>query len=178
MEDSGIVALFWKRDERAIHEFENKYKKLCHTVALGITGSRESAEECVSDTSLRLWNSIPPEKPVSLKAYAVKIVRNLAISVFRAEHAVKRSAVMVELDECESETAVIDEGGELKEILDDFLETLDRTSARVFLRRYLFSEQVKKIAADLGMSENKVSKILMKTRKNLREYLAERGVSV
>ena len=178
MEDSGIIALFWKRDERAISEFENKYKKLCHTVAYGITGNHGSAEECVSDTSLRMWNSIPPEKPVSLKAYAVKIVRNLAISVFRAEHAVKRSAVMVELEECESETAVIDEGGELKEILDDFLETLDRTSARVFLRRYLFSEQVKKIAADLGMSENKVSKILMKTRKNLREYLAERGISV
>ena len=56
MEDSGIITLFWKRDERAISEFENKYKKLCHTVALGITGSRESAEECVSDTSLRLWN--------------------------------------------------------------------------------------------------------------------------
>ena len=178
MEDSGIIALFWKRDERAISEFENKYKKLCHTVAYGITGNHGSAEECVSDTSLRMWNSIPPEKPVSLKAYAVKIVRNLAISVFRAEHAAKRSAVMVELEECESETAVIDEGGELKEILDDFLETLDRTSARVFLRRYLFSEQVKKIAADLGISENKVSKILMKTRKNLREYLAERGISV
>lgn len=178
MEDSGIITLFWKRDERAISEFENKYKKLCHTVALGITGSRESAEECVSDTSLRLWNSIPPEKPVSLKAYAVKIVRNLAISVFRAEHAVKRSAVMVELEECESETAVIDDGGELKEILNDFLETLDKTSARVFLRRYLFSEQVKNIAADLGISENKVSKILMKTRSNLKKYLAERGVSV
>ena len=178
MEDSGIIALFWKRDERAISEFENKYKKLCHTVAYGITGNHGSAEKCVSDTSLRMWNSIPPEKPVSLKAYAVKIVRNLAISVFRAEHAMKRSAVMVELEECESETAVIDEGGELKEILDDFLEKLDRTSARVFLRRYLFSEQVKKIAADLGMSENKVSKILMKTRKNLREYLAERGISV
>ena len=90
----------------------------------------------------------------------------------------KRSAVMVELEECESETAVIDEGGELKEILDDFLETLDKTSARVFLRRYLFSEQVKKIAADLGISENKVSKILMKTRSNLKKYLAERGISV
>ncbi len=178
MEDSGIVALFRKRDERAIHEFENKYKKLCHTVALGITGSQESAEECVNDTSLRLWNSIPPEKPVSLKAYAVKIVRNLAISVFRAEHAAKRSAVIVELEECESETALIDEDSDLKEILNDFLGTLDKTSARVFLRRYLFSEQVKKIAADLGMSENKVSKILMKTRSGLRKYLEERGVSV
>ena len=39
MEDSGIIALFWKRDERAISEFENKYKKLCHTVAYGITGN-------------------------------------------------------------------------------------------------------------------------------------------
>ncbi len=108
----------------------------------------------------------------------MKIVRNIAISVFRAEHALKRSAVIVELEECESETALIDEDSDLKEILNDFLETLDKTSARVFLRRYLFSEQVKKIAADLGISENKVSKILMKTRSNLKKYLVERGISV
>ena len=178
MEDSGIVALFWNREERAINEFNNKYGRLCFSMAKNITGSDESAEECLSDLTMRLWKSIPPEKPGSLKAFALRIIRNIAISVFRSEHAKKRSAIIVELEECESETAVLDENQELSEILNDFLETLDAMSAKIFLKRYLYSEQVKKIAEDMGIRENRVSKSLMKTREKLRNFLAERGVEV
>ena len=178
MEDSGIVALFWNREERAINEFNNKYGRLCFSMAKNITGSDESAEECLSDLTMRLWTSIPPERPGSLKAFALRIIRNIAISVFRSEHAKKRSAVIVELEECESETAVFGEDQDLTALLNEFLETLDRESAKVFLKRYLYSEPVKTIAADMGVRENRVSKILMKTREKLKVFLAERGVDV
>ena len=103
--------------------------------ARNITGDEGSAEECLSDLCLRLWNSIPPERPRSLKAYALKIIRNLALNVYRREHTSKRSAVFVELEDCEGEMAVGHEQSELPGLLNGFLDTLETTDAKIFLRR-------------------------------------------
>ena len=178
MDDRKIVALFWQRDERAIMEFECEYKRLCLTIARESTGSPETAEECYNDTCLRLWNAIPPEKPRSLKAYAIKIVRNLALSRYEKEHTAKRSAILVELDETLSEELPDLETGEITAIINEFLSIIEPNEAKIFVRRYFYSEAVGDIAKVYGIKENKVSKILLKTRKTLRTYLAERGIHV
>lgn len=178
MDDGKIVALFWKRDERAILEFESGYKRLCMKIAREITGSMETAEECYNDTCLRLWNAIPPEKPLSLKNYAAKIVRNLALSRYEKEHTAKRSAILVELDETLSDELPDWETGEITEIINEFLGTIELNDAKIFIRRYFYAEAVGEIAKYFDIKENKASKSLMKTRKRLRTYLAERGVHV
>ncbi|MGN1128401.1 MAG: RNA polymerase sigma factor, partial [Candidatus Flemingiibacterium sp.] len=98
MEDAKIVALFWQRDERAITEFEQAHKRLCLSVARDITGDASDAEECFADTCLAVWNSIPPEKPESLRAYALRICKNFALNLVKAKSRQKRSAILVELD--------------------------------------------------------------------------------
>ena len=178
MDDPKIISLFWERDESAISEFEVRYRRLCLMTARNITGDEGSAEECLSDLCLRLWNSIPPERPRSLKAYALKIIRNLALNVYRREHTSKRSAVFVELEDCEGEMAVGHEQSELPGLLNGFLDTLETTDAKIFLRRYLYSQAVNEIAKSLGMTPNKVSKILSRTRESLRNYLAKEGVYI
>ena len=50
MDDSKIIDLYWRRDERAIEETDSKYGAYCHAVSMNILGVREDAEECVSDT--------------------------------------------------------------------------------------------------------------------------------
>ena len=178
LDDSRIISLFWKRDESAISGFEAKYKRLCLMTARNITGDDGSAEECLSDLCLKLWNSIPPERPDSLKAYALKIIRNLALNVYRREHTSKRSAVFVELEDCEGELAVGHEASELPGLLNAFLGTLEPVEAKMFLNRYLLAKQVNEIAKSLGISPNKVSKILAKTRGRLKEYLTKEGVYI
>lgn len=180
MEDCDIIKLFFARNEDAITEFGLKYKKLCSSVAYGITGTRENTEECYSDLCMKLWNAIPPENPQSLKAYAVRIIRNISLNLIKREGAAKRRALLVELDECEAETAIHggEDGTELKELIEDFLSTLDKESARIFLMRYLYAVRVKDIAAKIGINENRVSKSLGKTRAALKKYLEERGVNV
>lgn len=170
-----IISLLFERDERGLAEFETKYRKLCLIAAENITGDAGSAEECHSDLLLRLWNSIPPERPDSLKFYALKIIRNLALNVIRRNNAKKRSAILVELDDCEP--AAVDEN-ELSELLDRFLETLDRTDAKIFLRRYIYCVSVNEIAASLGTKPNRISKNLAKTREKLRKFLAEEGYAL
>ena len=63
MDDSKIIDLYWRRDERAIEETDSKYGAYCRAVSMNIIGVREDAEECVNDTYARAWNAMPPERP-------------------------------------------------------------------------------------------------------------------
>ena len=69
MEDVKIVELYWQRDEGAIRETDSKYGAFCQRIAMNILGSFEDCEECVSDTYGRCWDTMPPQRPVSLRAY-------------------------------------------------------------------------------------------------------------
>ena len=79
MEDAAIIGLYWARDERAITASDEKYGKLCRALSQNILDSREDAEECVNDTWQRAWDTMPPQRPGSLRAYLAKITRNLSI---------------------------------------------------------------------------------------------------
>ena len=80
MEDRDIVALFLVRDEAAIGECEKKYGSLCLHVALRILGSPQDAEECVSDTWLRIWDAIPPADPRRLRTDSLCYCGNRKVS--------------------------------------------------------------------------------------------------
>lgn len=178
MDDSRIIELFFSRDERAISEFTASHKRLCISLAKEITGNAADAEECFADTCLAVWNSIPPEKPDSLRAYAMRICKNFALNMVKAKNRQKRSAILVELDECISDSLPDIEVTELGRIIDDFMEKLPKREAVIFVRRYNFSQSVKNIAATLGMTENQVSKILQKLRRKLKKHLEKEGITV
>lgn len=95
MDDRDIIALYWQRAERAIHETAAKYGGLCYTIAHNILSSREDSEECVNDTYLGLWNAIPPQKPERFSAFVARVTRNLALKRFDHVNAQKRSPVAV-----------------------------------------------------------------------------------
>ena len=178
MDDSKIITLFWNRDERAITEFTQSYKRLCICAANEITGNASDAEECFADTTLSLWNSIPPERPDSLRAYALRICKKYALNLVKAKSRQKRSAILVELDECITESIPDMEPTEIGHIIDIFMETLPKHEAVIFVRRYNCSQPVKDIAASMGLRENQVSKILAKMRKKLRKHLEKEGIRV
>ena len=103
MEDKRIVSLFLERSEQAISRLAQKYGKLCRHVAGNILGSADDAEECVNDAYLALWNTIPPEKPQFLRAYLLKVLRNIAYDRLDRRNATMRSGMKVclhELEEC------------------------------------------------------------------------------
>ncbi|MBR2907785.1 MAG: sigma-70 family RNA polymerase sigma factor [Clostridia bacterium] len=178
VEDEKIIALFEGRDEQALLEIDRLYGRLCLTVARGITENEADAEECLNDTYLRLWNAIPPEHPKSLRAYALRTVKNLALDKLERRKAKKRAAVLLELDECIGHFADDLTDEELRNALNEFLETLERVDAVIFVRRYYYSEPVKTIAERLGCKDNAISKRLGKMRRNLRKFLTERGIGI
>ncbi len=178
--DREIVALYFARDERAIQETAHHYGAACMRVSMDILESRPDAEECVNDTYLRTWNSIPPNRPQALGAYVLRIVRNLSISRLREITAAKRDRALTvsihELDACLPARYTGDE--ELSAALTRFMATLGERDRRLFLGRYWYNLPVKELAREWDMKPNTVSQNLAKTRERLRAFLEEGGISL
>lgn len=185
MEDSKIISLFFARSEQAIGELSTKYGKLCTHIAFNILGNIEDAEECVNDAYLGAWNTIPPQKPNPLQAYICKIVRNIAVTKYHANTALKRNSyydvALEELENClfSSDTP---EGAlhakELSHLLDRFLSGLDTRSRVIFVRRYWYSDSISTIAEAFRMRPNSISAHLSRTRKKLRNFLLQEGYTL
>lgn len=186
MEDGKIIGLFFTRDEQALDEAKRKYGSYCYTVAYGILGCAEDAEEVVSDTWLKAWDSIPPQKPVFLKLFLGKIARNLAFTRWRSRNAYKRgegetALALEELGECIPGREAVDErlnAEELAKTIRAFLDTLPEREQDIFLRRYFYAEPTAVIAGRYGMKNDNVLRILSRTRMKLKEYLLKEGYEI
>lgn len=179
MDDKQIVSLYFERSQEAIEQTKQKYGKLVKRLARRFLARREDAEECVSDTYLALWNSIPPSNPVSLSAYIAKTARNLAMSRLRLNSAAKRSALTLSLEElggCVSAPGGVEDTINelvLREAITAFLRSQSEDNRKIFVRRYFFFDTVPQIAARYGISQSKVHSSLMRTRNKLKEYLVK-----
>ena len=184
VEDQQIVELFFTDPNSALEELRSKYENYCHTVAFNILGNNEDCEECLNDTLLRVWNSIPPNKPTNLSAYVAKITRNLALDKLRKSNAGRRGGgeSQIALDEIgdiirsSNDLERIEESKEITESINRFLELLSKTERGVFLRRYWMMEPVAVIASTYGMSLSKASSMLHRLRQRLRKHLEKEGI--
>ncbi len=176
MRDSEIVELYFARDEQAIVETDKAYGSYCQSIAGQILGNPADIEECVNDTWLRTWQSIPPKRPDSLKLFLGKITRNLAISRYRASHRKKRAHIEIALSELEACIPMPEDSTpELRMLLDNFLGTLDNLERRLFVGRYWYAYTPEALAAAYGMTRNAVNLRIMRTREKLKNYLEKEG---
>ena len=185
MEDKQIVELYWARSETAIAETEKKYGRYCHYIAYQILYNDEDAKEVVNDTYLKTWNTIPPQRPASLRPYVGMISRQLALDVYKEQHAQKRggqvSLVLDELSECIPDNdsgADIGESVALSDALSRFIWTLPQSTRNIFVRRYFYISTIAEIAKDFSMKESNVTMHLLRTRKKLEQFLKKEGFDI
>lgn len=178
MEDNEILALLFARDEQGIKELEQKYGTRLKLLAMGIL-PEEDALECLNDTYLAVWNSIPPKQPEFLFAYTAKICRNLALNRVEWNQAARRNAVVVELsaelEQCIPDTSATMEQRELGELISAFLKQLPSDKQQLFVRRYWYGESIRELAAAFGCRESKVKSILFRLRNQLWKELKKEG---
>lgn len=176
MNDDRIIELYWLRDEAAITESSTKYGAYCYTIAENILSCREDSEECVSDTWLRAWDKMPPERPLRLGIFFGRIIRNLAIDRFRRRKAEKYGGgqtviCLDELSECIGEESSVESRVELKEQLESFLRELPERNRQIFLLRYWYMMPVSEIAGRYSMSAGAVKMVLQRLRQKLKVHL-------
>ncbi|MBQ4140432.1 MAG: RNA polymerase sigma factor [Clostridia bacterium] len=185
MDDQKIIELYFARAEQAIRETEIKYGGYCFLIAHNILSSREDAEECVNDTYLNAWNSIPPNKPNPLKTFLGRITRNLAINRYIKNHAKMRSgeADLILEEVCEfipdpaSATSLCDEYA-LKAAINSFLSSLPKKARIIFVRRYWYLTPISRIARELSLNENSVKVTLHRTRIAFKAHLEQEGIDL
>ena len=180
MQDNQIIDLFFARDEEAIAVCQRQFGAACMRLARNLLHSEPDAEECVSDTWLRAWNAIPPKRPSPLRAYLLRITRNLSVNRLRYLHSKCRDRSLTlpldELDACIPATE--DNLSELGSLISEFLRTLSQEDRLLFMGRYFHAMPVEELAARMGLKPNTASVRLRRTREALRVYLSERGYSV
>ncbi|MBO7515969.1 MAG: sigma-70 family RNA polymerase sigma factor [Lachnospiraceae bacterium] len=186
MQDEQIVELYFQRNERALLETSDKYGNYCKTIARNILHDEESSKECMNDTLYQSWNTIPPTRPSSLKAYVGRIIRNLSLNRWEHEHALKRGGgetalAYEELGECIADGLAqsaeqLEESMVIRNVMDRILDGLTVQNRRIFVRRYWYCSSVKEIALAFGLSENSVTKSLSRIRNELRNALEKAGV--
>ena len=183
MDDETIVELYWQRKEKAVTETKNKYGRLIRQIGRRILPTAEDAEEAENDTYLRVWNSIPTDRPERFTAYLAKFARRAAIDVYRRLTAEKRGGgeyalALEELSEIlpdadTPETQV--ETAELTKAIDAFLETLSAADRKLFVKRYFYNASIRELSVETAMTESNVKTTLFRLRQKLKTRLTEEG---
>lgn len=187
-EDIKIIDLLFERNESGLSQIEAKYKNLYKSILAKLLSNGEDVEECENDVLLAVWNSIPPNRPENLSAYICKIARNVSINKFKYNTRTKRSkgyiTAIEELSECIPDKAAegsFDKKAEQKEIseaISDFLRGMDAETRILFIRRYFYLESVTELSKRYGISENRISVKLFRTRAKLHKYLEKEGIFI
>ena len=185
LEDLQIIELYWQRDEQAITETGQKYGRFCSRIAMNILCIREDAEECVSDTYHRVWNSIPPERPNAFLAWLGRIVRNLSLNRYQKNRAQKRysgmDTMLSELEECIPSPGSVEqsiETAELSNIINEWLKTLPHEDCTLFVRRYWNGDSLSDIAKEMSVTSGKLAQRMYRLRKSLRIVLEKKGITI
>lgn len=186
MEDHDIIDLYFKRQERAIQETENKYSNYLFTISFNILKNRQDVEETLNQTYYKVWQKIPPEKPRNFKAFLSKITRDLSIDLYRKFRTKKRGQSQYDIALEELGDVLSDRNDPLEEVLKEelvkdieaFLMTQPEKSRQVFLARYFYFDSIKEISHDLDLSPENTKTILSRTRQRLKKHLLERGYAL
>lgn len=183
MNDMELIEMYFRRDENAIKQTEIKYGLFCRSLAYNILRIHEDAEECVNDTYLKTWNSIPPNEPVYFKGWLGRVVRNISLDLWRKNHRKKRYAgieeIFEELDECIPSSSDVEgeiEKGMLTEVLNKWIGELPQMDRNIFLRRYWFGESLKTIAKLYRLAPADIANRMYRLRQKLKADLKKEGI--
>lgn len=186
MNQKEILKLLYDRDESALKKIQDEYGNLIKSVAFNVFRSDSIAEECLNDTLMDIWDTIPPEEPKSIMSYACMIVRRRAVDRIRQETAKKRARpegsgfidAMEEITYLDDIAEEVVDKIELSRVISEFLRKQSGTNREVFISRYYDFESLDSIAARLHLSKNSVNTRLTRMRNSLKAKLEEGGVSI
>ena len=156
----------------------DQYSRLLWPIAAAVlknVGNEQDVEECVADAFIYLWQY--PEKfdPArgSLKSYLCLVVRSRAIDRFRkrtrqGELPLEEALLSVSEDILEDMLKK-----ETKRELVAAVNALGETGREILLRRYYYNQKPREIALALGMTVKQVDNSLYRSKRTLRQALAE-----
>lgn len=178
-----IIEMLCRRQEEALELLKERYGPYCRRILWNLLQEEGPVEEAANDLWLHVWNSIPPGQPKDWRLYLGRAARNIAIDHLRRENAARRGGgaiLMGELSECLPDEGWEDrmEARELRELLEQFIRGLKDEERRVFLLRYYRGETIPVIASTQKCSVSRVTSMLHRLRKRLKQHLEQEGYRI
>ena len=183
-DDAEIVELYWQRNEIAIEYTQQKYETLCISISNNILSNHCDVEECLSDMYIATWNTIPPQKPNSLKMYLCKLIRRISINKVTYNHAEKRDTrKTISFEEIETDIQqnflddnMTDDNSHLTAVINKYLSCLSEKRRAVLVLRYWHSMSLFEISERTGIKINTVKTILAREMQSMKNFFIKEGV--
>lgn len=175
MTDSELLLIISKDKVKGFSLLVDTYSALVYKIVSSVilpVGTREDAEECVSDAFLAFYNnldSVDLDKG-SVKGYLALIAKRRAINLY---HTLKRE---------QYSTLPIDEQADLGSdeeisnydtrcVLVAAIKALGEPDSTIITRKYLLGESAKEISEHVSLSPEAVQKRLERCREKLKSVL-------
>ena len=145
--------------------------KIVSSIVLSV-GTREDAEECVSDTFLAFYNNLDdfdPEKG-SIKGYLALIARRRAINLYRTLKRQRCNEDALDEGTAAEETDCVADY-ETRQALVEAVKALGEPDSTIVTRKYILGETAKEISAKVGLSPEAVQKRLERSTHKLKTML-------
>lgn len=185
IDDAHIVSLLFSRDEAALRLIDEQYRSLLLGIMQHILHDTQDAEECLNDTYLDAWNTIPPARPRVLGAYLVTIARRRALDAYRRRTRQKRGgqAQPLSLQEDIGTAAAQEVQNEenarhIGELLNGYLRRQSDSRRHIFLSYYYLHRSSADIAHAMGLSRSAVQKQLASIKRELRTLFESEDITL
>lgn len=173
--ENNLLSELNKKNTEALEYIINTYANLVFKVVINVLGNDnyESAKECLNDIYLLVWDKhqlYDPQKS-SFKNWLLAISKYKAIdykrSLKQANNVCIENEVLFSSNNVESEYILKEKKTELLELLDNERKT-DR---EIFIRKYIFDEDISSITRKFNLSRGAVYNRLWRTRNSIIEKL-------
>ena len=160
-----------KRNSKALEYIISTYSNLVFKVVINVLGhdNYESAKECLNDIYLLVWDKhqlYNPQKS-SFKNWLLAVSKYKAIDYKRSLKQTNNTSIEDEVlfssNNIENEYILKEKKKELLKLLDNE----NKTDREIFIRKYIFDEDINSITRKLNLSKGAVYNRLWRTRNSI-----------
>src|SRR5688572_23898837 len=184
--DMELLARYARQHaEDAFAELVRRHLGLVYSAALRQVRSPQLAEEVAQSVFIDLARNAARLKPDTiLTAWLYQVTRRTAIDVVRREASRQlREQIATGINDMNAadlsrRNPMEADWTHIEPLLDEAMHALDDTDRTAVLLRYFENKSLREVGATLGTSENAAQKRLGRAVERLREFFAQRGVTV
>ena len=176
--DSDLLREFSREhSDEAFAELVRRHLDLVYSAALRQVRSPQLAEEVAQSVFTDLARQVRALKPDTiLTGWLYQVTRRTAIDAVRREARRQlREQVAVEMNAMNPTPT---DWAQVEPLLDEAMAALDDTDRTAVLLRYFENKSLRDVGAALGTSDDTAQKRVSRAVERLRDFFAERGVTV
>ena len=180
MDEHEALSALWRRDERALEWFIDRYAAYVGAVVVNIIASSLSiadAEEVSADVFYTLWVNAKRIRPGRVKPRLAGVARNKAKERLRrcgAELPLEDDVLLLRADPPERKL----EAREQARFIRQAIQSMPQPEREIFFRYDYYCQPVAQIAQEMALSLSTVKTRLHRGRQKLKETLTKGGYPI